>query len=184
MKKQDIFAIITLLLSSLIFILFVGSMAYTLYLMFPITTLSELFLSLNMHENLLLSRIITVSLSLRFGLFETVIEWLEYFYNLIGSLTFIEVAAIATLPLLYGVVLFMEGKLHFAAERLISLWGDILTGIVLLLMLSIIMAFFLWPYPSLLFSLIKVIFALLILYWIYRFVSGTKKVLFTSKKLR
>lgn len=171
MNQSKVFSLISIAFSLTIFVWFLSTMGYTLFVMAPITTLSDLFLVLDVQNGLLLSRIISTGLTLRFGLFDSFKEWVDFIYQLIGSLTWIEVAAVVSLPGLYSVKLFMSGVFEDSANRLISLWGDVLAGILLMMTLSIVAAFLLWPYPATLFLVIKILFGLNIFYWLYRLVK-------------
>ena len=162
-----------MLVSWFIMALFLYTMIATLVFLWPIATLNDVFVNLNEHPEMLISRLFTVFLTLRFGLFDTGTEWVEFVYQLISALTYIEMSAIALTPILYAVMLFASNPPAKLAAAHLAWWAEIIVGLAILMVLGAITAFQLWPYPSTVLLLIKILFGVLILYWVIRAVERT-----------
>lgn len=173
MQWRERLTYLPMIISWLIMAMFLYTMGETLFLLWPISTLNDVFVNLNAHPQMLISRFFTVFLSLRFGLFTTVAEWIEFIYELISALTYVEISAIALTPILHGVTLFASKRAAKLASSHLAWWSEIIVGLAILMILGAITAFQLWPYPSTVLLLIKVLFGVIILYWAIRAIERT-----------
>lgn len=173
MQWRERLTYLPMVISWLIMAAFLYTMGATLVFLWPISTLNDVFVNLNTHPEMLISRLFTVFLTLRFGLFDSVSEWIEFVYQLISALTYVEISAIALTPVLYGITLFASKRPAKLAAAHLAWWSEIIIGLAILMVLGAITAFQLWPYPSTVLLLIKVLFGVLILYWLIRAVERT-----------
>lgn len=173
MQWRDRLTYLPFIMSWVLMVLFLSAMVNTLIFLWPINTLNDVFINLNEHPDMLISRLFTVFLTLRFGLFDQVIEWVEFTYQLVSALTYIEVAAIALAPILYAISLFSGSARSKLALSHLAWWSEIVIGLSILMLVGAIVAFQLWPYPSTVLLLIKVLFGVLILYWLIRALERT-----------
>jgi ABC-type multidrug transport system fused ATPase/permease subunit len=153
--------------------LFLIQMILTFILLWPVTSIEDVFLSISTNPNYLISRMFSVLLSLRFGWFDTFPEWLTFFYRLVTALTWIEISAIAVLPFLMASRLFGSRFPAELARAHLTWWSEIVIGVFMLSFVGVIIAFSLWPYPATVLLLIKVLLALLICGWLARLVYTT-----------
>jgi len=166
--SRRIFFALPFLISWCLMVIFLFQMISTLMLLYPVQSIEDVFLSISAHPDYLISRLFTVLLTLRFGWFDTFSQWITFVYRLVTALTWVEISAIALVPILMASRLFGSSFPSHLATMHLTWWSEIIIGFFALTLIGIMVAFSLWPYPATVLLLIKLLMALLILVWIVR----------------